>query len=316
MTIVPYLIAVLLTFAAPVTSTEIRDVDVIGDQLVDQSRRPIQLRGVNRSGIEYPCVQGWGIVDGSVDDVSVAAMRTWGVNSVRIPLNEDCWLGRDGLSPELTGPAYRAAVVSYVDRLVAAGMIVVVDLHWTSTGGELADRQRPMPTRERALDFLASVASVFESHDTVLFDLFNEPHEVSWGCWRDGCGEYAGTQEIVNAVRATGATNPMVLSGLDWGGDLSAWGEYRPIDPLRSLVAGWHLYDFKGCSDSQCWEAVSDGVGVAPIVITEFGDTDCDGGFSRPLMEWADSGAVSYLAWSWSLAVVMVGWVSHLERHQ
>src|SRR4051812_41166465 len=33
---------------------------VVGRQLLDSSNQPIVLRGVNRSGSEYACIQGWG----------------------------------------------------------------------------------------------------------------------------------------------------------------------------------------------------------------------------------------------------------------
>ncbi len=37
---------------------------VTGNELVDGSNNVVHLRGVNRSGTEYACVQGWGIFDG------------------------------------------------------------------------------------------------------------------------------------------------------------------------------------------------------------------------------------------------------------
>src|SRR5260370_12903024 len=39
-------------------------VHVVGTQLVDSTGQPVRLRGVNRSGTEYACAQGWGIFDG------------------------------------------------------------------------------------------------------------------------------------------------------------------------------------------------------------------------------------------------------------
>src|SRR5262249_53173079 len=38
---------------------------VSGSQLVDGSGAPVQLHGVNRSGPEYACAQGWGVFDGA-----------------------------------------------------------------------------------------------------------------------------------------------------------------------------------------------------------------------------------------------------------
>jgi endoglucanase len=65
---------------------------VSGNKLVDASNNVVHLRGVNRSGTEYACVQGWGIFDGLSNAASIEAMTNWHVNVVRVPLNEDCWL--------------------------------------------------------------------------------------------------------------------------------------------------------------------------------------------------------------------------------
>ena len=43
-----------------------------GDEMVDDSGTVVHLHGVNRSGTEYACIQGWGIFDGPSDAASVA----------------------------------------------------------------------------------------------------------------------------------------------------------------------------------------------------------------------------------------------------
>ena len=64
---------------------------VAGNRLVNSRGRPVVLHGVNRSGTEFLCVQGHGIFDGPTDQASISAMKAWGINAVRIPLNEGCW---------------------------------------------------------------------------------------------------------------------------------------------------------------------------------------------------------------------------------
>ena len=54
------------------------------------------LHGVNRSGTEYQCIKSGTIFDGPSAEASVRAMTTWPINTVRIPLNESCWLGING----------------------------------------------------------------------------------------------------------------------------------------------------------------------------------------------------------------------------
>ena len=39
---------------------------------------------------------------------------------------------------------------------------------------------------------------------------------------------------------------------------------------------------------------------MVPLVVTEFGQNDCAGGFVTSLMTWLDSKNSGYLAWSWN----------------
>src|SRR3989442_7507990 len=70
-----------------------------GNALVDAAGRRVRLRGVNRSGTEYACAQGWGIFDGPSDSASVQAIASWKANAVRVPLNEPGWLGFNRVRP-------------------------------------------------------------------------------------------------------------------------------------------------------------------------------------------------------------------------
>lgn len=263
---------------------------------------PIGLEGVNRSGTEYACVQGWGIFDGPVDTDAIRAMQEWGIDTVRIPLNESCWLAVDGVAAEFAGAVYREAVVGFVDRLRAQGMTVVLDLHWSAAEGP-ATGQQPMANRNHSVAFWSGVARTFAGRLGVIFDVFNEPHSIGWNCWRDGCGEWAGMQDLVDAIRHAGAHQPIIVTGLEWGNDLRGWLRYRPFDPLDSLVAGFHVYDFNRCRSAECWDReVAPVAAEVPVVITEFGATDCTGDWAESLMSWADRRNVSYIAWAWNAA--------------
>src|SRR5207247_633909 len=115
-------------------------LQVRGNQLVDATARPVRLRGVNRSGAEYACAQGWGIFDGPSDSASVAAIASWRANAVRVPLNETCWLGINGVAPAYSGDNYRRAISDYVARLHRAGRRAT----WTGRDQRHHARRRPV----------------------------------------------------------------------------------------------------------------------------------------------------------------------------
>jgi endoglucanase len=149
----------------------------------------------------------------------------------------------------------------------------------------------------------------------VVFDLFNEPYperatgsETSgWTCWRDGgtCAgiayQVAGFQSLVDAVRATGAANVILVGGLAYSNDLTQWLQYAPADPEHNLAAFAHLYNFNTCSSTSCFDAQLAPVAQqVPLTLSEIGENDCGHGFIDTVMNWADAHGVGYLGWTWN----------------
>ncbi|GAA3881762.1 hypothetical protein GCM10023084_38360 [Streptomyces lacrimifluminis] len=81
-----------------------------GNKLVDSGGATRRLLGVDRSGGEFDCFQGTGIRDVPVDDAPVKAIADRKINTVRIPLDEGCRLGRSDIEPEYVGADHLAAV--------------------------------------------------------------------------------------------------------------------------------------------------------------------------------------------------------------
>jgi len=282
-------------------------IKVQRNALVDGAGRTVRLLGVNRSSFEYACAQGWGMWAGPTDTTAITAMTTWHINAVRLPLNEACWLGLPSVKPQYRAGPYRRAVLAFVQRLHAAGLYVIVDLHWNAPAARRALGQQRQADADHSPAFWRSVATAFRKDPAVLFDLYNEPHGISWRCWRDGCRtsdgwKTAGMQQLVNAVRATGATQPLLAGGVDWANDLSGWLQWRPRDPAGQLAASVHVYDASVCASEPCWDST---IGVVakqvPVVSGEIGEEDCAHEFIDSYMSWADAHGVSYLAWSWNV---------------
>ena len=304
---------------ASTTGSAPAGLHVDGKRLVNSAGEAVVLRGVNRAGTEYKCVgggipPGGGIFDGPVDDASIAAIKSWRANAVRIGLNEDCWLGINGVAGEYAGASYQHAIADYVSLLKANGVYAILELHWSAPGTTLAYGQQPMPDLDHSATFWSQVADAFKSDTAVIFDLFNEPYPddgvdsaAAWSCWRDGgrCRgvpfEAAGMQLLVDVVRATGASNVIALGGLRWSNYLSEWLAYRPSDPLNNLVAAWHAYDFNTCSTVSCYAGdVAKVAAKVPVIALEIGTDSCDAGFMNSLMQWLDAHEIGYLAWTWN----------------
>jgi hypothetical protein len=299
---------------------------VSGNKLENASGAQVVLHGIDRSGTEYACVQGNGIFDGPSDQASITAMKSWGVNAVRVPLNEACWNAESYVDSAYSGANYQAAIEAYVNLLNDNGIVAILDLHWTdglytgtSAGCSSAEAvcQKPMPDTAESVPFWTSVATAFKGNDAVIFDLFNEPYPEradnyneteGWQCWLNGGSDcvgisysVAGMQTLVNAVRSTGASNVIMLGGLEYSNDLTQWLSYEPTDPDHNLVASWHSYNFNTCSTQACWTSqVAPVIAQVPVIAGEIGENDCADTYIDPLMTWLDSENTSYLAWAWN----------------
>ncbi len=312
-------------------STGSSTLHVVGNHLVDNGAT-VRLIGWDRPGSEYACINNNAVFDGPMDLTALQSMQAWkGFNAIRLPLNETCWLGINGVPSEFSGTAYVDSITAFVSLARAQGIYVILDMHWNAPGTQVAKGQLPMADADHALVFWQQVADAFKGDLGVLFDLYNEPHLDSlpsggfvaganattpWSCWLNGgctimpqswepqVGSYvtAGMQPMITAVRGTGAQNVIMAGGLNWANDLSGWTSNTPHDPTGNLAASGHVY-YKppNCSDSSCYPTLTALAPSVPIIAGEIGEFDCADGFVDNFMGWADTSGVSYLAWSWSL---------------
>ncbi|HEV2028877.1 MAG TPA: cellulase family glycosylhydrolase [Candidatus Dormibacteraeota bacterium] len=306
---------------------------VQGNQIVDAKGNVVRLRGANMAGTEFVCAQGWSAdpFGGQPEDspATFAAMQAWHINFVRVPLNEDCWLGINGA--RIGGAAYQTAIVKLVHDLRAAGFYVIVDLHWSAPGTQLALSQNPVPDKDHSPAFWSSVAATFSNDLGVIYDLFNEPflYWIAAGgpdqftCLMNGCtlNQYetggtpftitanwqsAGMNELIGDVRATGAQNVIMVAGANWARDLSGWLAHRPAD--TNVAASWHSYPsgnptlISECAAQSCWDSVVAPLAQqVPVVVGETGDSTFGPQTYLPaFLPWANTHGLSVVAWTWN----------------
>jgi cell division septation protein DedD len=107
-------------------------------------------------------------------------------------------------------------------------------------------------------------------------------------------------QSLVDSVRSTGATNVIMVPGVQYSNTLTHWLQYMPTDPLKSVAASWHSYAGQVCSSQTCWDAnIAPVTAAVPLVTGEIGENDCAHGYVDTLMSWLDAHSSSYLAWGW-----------------
>ena len=258
------------------------ELRVVGNRLRDAAGNEVWLQGVNAGGMEsIPNT------DQIVKSV-VVAIDEWKSNCVRLPVNESFWFGTSAYQSD-GGAAYRAAVDKIVTLAANRGAYIALDLH------------RFRAPKAEHISFWKDAAKRYANHPAVLFDLFNEPHGISWEVWRNGgwvgeAGkvdesafltaeekkknqgfESVGMQALVDAVRSTGAKNVVIAGGLYWANDLTGIeseaiekGEaksYR-LDEKGGdgIMYAWHTYHWhKG------WARILPVAAKHPIFLGEVG---------------------------------------------
>jgi endoglucanase len=188
----------------------------------------------------------------------------------------------------------------------------------------------------------------FDPTDLRSGDDKNASDAVTWGCWESGTKpdavgggappvpcftqayddsgnpttryQIVGMQTLLTDIRNVGATQPIVVGGLDFANDLGdtndanrggqGWMQHAPDDPLNQEAASFHNYQGKGCDNQTCWDNTVKSVAAhVPVITGEFAEDNylaagCNAHpgantFDDRYMNWADTSGVSYLAWVW-----------------
>ncbi len=281
----------VMLLAAPGDSAQaaakLSPLKVVGNHVVDDQGERVRLRGVNAA-----CLEWTSDGEGHILDTVRVAVKDWRCNVVRIPLSQDRWFGK-GPEQKDEGVAYRALVKQVVDECVGLGAYAMLDLHWSDAGewGQ-AIGQHVMPD-VNSVAFWKGCAEVYKNQPGVIYDLYNEPHDVSWDQWLKGgkvtekdsktkvetTYEAVGMQALFDAVRAAGAKNLIVVGGLDWSYDLSGILDGRRIDDPtgQGVIYANHAYPFKGDTVETWIGKMEKASKTLPIIVSEFG-SDPDGG--------------------------------------
>jgi hypothetical protein len=302
-------------------------IKVAGSEFTDLSGNVLQLQGENVSGLEGLSPDMWDGFYNTAVATWTSIKTAWGINIVRLPINEYDWRAN---SLSRRGHAYRTIIEATVANITASGLYVVIDLHWAAPNAYTssacgsapgcADGQPGYLNTDNSPGFWTSVAMTFKNNPAVLFELFNEPFADNASKWDSGrldlllnggtftfwdqvsgqgnpvntgvSFQVAGHQQLVTAIRNTGATNVILYSCPVWDGAASQSLPVRPTDPLGQLAATVHYATGSNGDYSKILNA------NIPILITEYYSLASKGGYS-----WARSSHIGYVMWganNWS----------------
>lgn len=271
-----------------------RRLSTRGNQLTARdasSEQPVRLRGVNRSSFQYlPSLRDSGMEDPAAELALWSEL--WNVDIIRFPVFPDRYLRE---------AAHRAELDQVVLAAASAGIYLILEFHGIQSNYQIGE-----PTAE-ALPGWQAFARRYGGLNHVAFDLWNEPHDLSWGRWQ------RAAQGLVDAIRAEGATETLiVVGGLDWAYDLSPLADPQSrLEGQGPLCYATHPYPFKGgpAHGPQQWEQRFGEVArTLPVLVTEFGadgegdpffkDEAAAAAWVESLLAYVDERGLTALAWS------------------
>ena len=223
----------------------------------------------------------------------------WGANIVRLPMNQHLWL-KDEMGGN--GKSYQTEINETIKLIIDNGMVAIADLH--HAGWNMAD--------ETSLAFWIDFAKQYKDNPQVMFELWNEPKDVSYEIWMKGgvVGDatHVGMQQLYDAIRKLGAHNLIIIGGLNWGYDLRGLHQFPLSKDAYNVVYSTHLYNYGGKREENWVDTWMWLIDKHPIIIGEFGYThDCkkpDGTYSldytKAVYKVAEDNELHWTAWAWT----------------
>ena len=259
-------------FSGPARPPPSGGVRVAGNRL-RRDGAPFVPVGFSMVGLVHPTGEGgtaWAAR--RVNERTMQEALAWGANTIRFQVSQR------GLDPTdlLSSQAYLDRITAGVALARAHGLVVILSIQDQGPSGGDSHAQ---PSEATIRDW-QTLTSLFNGDQNVMYEIFNEPQNRptpdGWAVWRNGGppernqGTPAvGHQRVLEAIRATGATNVVIADAGQFGQRLD--GIPLLHDPLGQVAYGVHPYLTHTLRFPQDWEP---GFGFLrtqyPVIATEW----------------------------------------------
>ncbi|MEP7126457.1 MAG: cellulase family glycosylhydrolase [Byssovorax sp.] len=182
--------------------------------------------------------------------------------------------------------AEKANVKAAVDAAVAKGIYVIIDWHDHNATQHWAQSKQ----------LFTEMAQTYKSTPNVLFEIYNEPVNVSWGQVKS----YA--EDVIGGIRGAGANNVVIVGTPSWSQDVDAAAN-DPITDHANVAYTLHFYAGTHKQALRDKASYAIGKGLA-LFVTEWGTCDASGNGGLDLDEsqawinFLDQNSLSWANWS------------------
>lgn len=227
---------------------------VCENTLCNERNEQVQLRGMSSHGIQW---LGNCLTDESLDTLAYE----WNSDLLRISM----YVQEGGYETDPEG--FTNQVNSLIEMASNRGMYVIVDWHQLTPGD-------PNANTELAIEFFTKIAKMNAHRNNIIYDVANEPNNVSWSRIRD----YA--MKVIPVVQRFDSDAVVLIGTHAWASmGVSDGGSAREIVnnpiPLDNIMYTYHFYAAshgKQYRDNLEWAAQR-----LPIFVTEWGTQNSAG---------------------------------------
>lgn len=245
-----------------------------GSQIVNQNNAAVQLRGMSLFWSQWmgqyytPEVVAW-------------LKKDWQITVVRAAM------GIEDYDGYLTNPDIeKQKIFTIIDAAIEQGIYVIVD--WHSHHAE--------DYEEEAKTFFTEVAQKYGDEPNIIYELYNEPLDVSWN---DVLKPYH--EAVLAEIRKYDPDNIVVCGTRNWSQDIDEVIGNAIEDDNIAYTLHYYAATHKQELRDKAQQALDNNIA---IFVTEFGTTDYSGdGFidveeSTTWWEFLDNNKISWCNWS------------------
>jgi endoglucanase len=256
---------------------------VCGVKLCNQYGQPIQLRGMSTHGIQWysQCVK-----TASLD----ALASDWGADVLRISM----YVQEGGY--ETDPRRFTDLVHGYIEEATRRGMYALVDWHQLDPGD-------PNANISLARTFFTEVASRHRNKTNIIYDIANEPNNVSWA----GIKSYA--EQMIPVIRAQDPDGVVFVGTHGWGSlGISDGRTEQDIigNPINATNFMYTFHFYAASHQDEYFTALQRAASRIPIFVTEFGtqtytgDGGNDFAYSQKYLDFLAANKIGWTNWNFS----------------